>query len=66
MWPESVRASLSVATGGNVLSLNTFSTLSRSRRDPVGDRVAEQDVDRRLLTRIERQIRVLDIAGDES
>jgi hypothetical protein len=39
--------------------------LARTRRDPVRDRRPEQTVDRRLRGRIEREIRVLDIACNQ-
>ena len=41
-------------------------SLSRTRRDPVRDRRPEQTVDRRLLGRIEGQIRVLDVTRSAS
>jgi hypothetical protein len=39
--------------------------LSRTGRDPVRDRSAQQGVDRRLIARNERQIRALDVARDQ-
>jgi hypothetical protein len=54
----------SSGSAGSVCSVNILA-LARARRDPVRDRRAEQTIDRRLLSPIEREIRVLDVACNE-
>jgi hypothetical protein len=58
-WPRGI------GFGRQRLQREDFLALARARRNPVGDRRPEQAVHRRLLGRIEGEIRVLDVARDE-